>query len=338
MSAPRPRIDLQSMFRLTELADYIVPFTLRVISNLKLADQLREGPRPVEHLAAAVGAHAPSLYRALRALTGKGIFAETEPGVFGLTPLAELLRTDHPLSLADAFPLLPGEVQAWARFEHSVRTGEPAFAHVHGQTLWEYLASHPDQNERFDRSQEAMTRLELRAALRAYDWSALHRIVDVGGGNGAFLSGVLAHHKAMRGVLLDLPHVVARAGEVFERAGVADRCEIVAGSFLDEIPPAADAYVIKRVLWGCADEQALRLLRNIRGAMNVDSRLLILEPAIQAGGGMEVGSLLDLRLLALGGGHARTDEQVEALLRVAGLNLFCRLSLQLTSLVDARLA
>ena len=81
--------------------------------------------------------------------------------------------------------------------------GESAFEHVHGQGFWDYLATHPEESRIFDRSQQAMTRLELLWVLRAYDWAGIGTIVDVGGGNGAFLPGLLQHHAAMRGVLFD---------------------------------------------------------------------------------------------------------------------------------------
>src|SRR5712691_8815979 len=130
MSSERPRIDIQSIFRLTELADYVIPFAIRVVCSLRVADLLIEGPRSVEELAEQTGTHGPSLQRVLRALACKGIFTEVSPGHFGLTPLAQPLRSDHPLSLREAYPLLPADIQAWAHFDYSVRSGEPAFNYV----------------------------------------------------------------------------------------------------------------------------------------------------------------------------------------------------------------
>lgn len=317
----RPRIDIESVFRLTELADYIVPFTIRVICDLRVADQLVDGPRPVEELAAATGAHAPTLLRAMRALACKGIFTETSPGVFALTPLAEPMRSDHPVSLRDAYPLLAPDIEAWARFDHSIRTGEAAFDVAHDQGYWEYMGEHPDDSARFDASQQAATRLELRTALPVYDWGQFGTIVDVGGGNGAFLAGILARFKSLRGIVFDLPHVVAGVAAVAADRGVADRCEAVGGSFFETVPAGADAYLLKRILYGWDDDRAAELLRTVRAGMRADSRLLILEPVVRPGDQFDVGKLYDLLLLAMVGGGARSQERLEELFAKADLRL-----------------
>src|ERR1039458_555333 len=260
----RTRIDLESIFRLTELADYIIPFTIRAVCDLGVADHLAGNPRSIEELAEATGTHAPSLYRALRALACKGIFTEVEPGRFALTPMAEFLRADHPLSLKDAYPLIPADVEAWAKLDYSVRTGKAAFDYVHGRGYWEYMNEHVEDADRFDRAQQAQTRLELPVLLRAYDWSIFGTLVDVGGGNGAFLGGVLARHVRLRGILFDQPQVIARAEKVIHGLGVSERCQIIGGNFFEQVPLEADAYLLKRILYGCHDGEAVQLLRTIR--------------------------------------------------------------------------
>jgi hypothetical protein len=317
----RTRIDIQAVLRLTELADYIVPFTLRVICDLNVADQLIDGPRPIDELAAATGTHPPSLLRAMRALACKGIFSEVSEEVFGLTPLAEPLRTDHPVSLRDAYPLLTPDIDAWARFDHSIRTGEASFDQAHGQGYWEYMAANPIDSARFDASQQAATQLELRTALPAYEWGSLSTICDVGGGNGAFLTGILARFATVRGTVFDLPHVVAGATGIIAERGVGERCTTIGGSFFDEIPPGYDAYLLKRILYGWDDGHAAALLRAVRTAMRPDSRLLILEPVARPGDEFNVGKLYDLLLLAMVGGGARSLPRIEQLLAKADLAL-----------------
>jgi O-methyltransferase domain len=324
MAPTRPRVDIQSVVRLSELADYIVPFTLRVICDLRVADHLTDGPRSVDELAEATGTHAPSLLRMLRALACRGIFTEVAPHQFGLTPLAEPLRTDHPLSLATAYPLLACDVEGWAHFDHSVRTGEAAFDVAHGRGYWEHMADNPDDSARFDASQQAATRLELRSVLPAYPWSTLSTVVDVGGGNGAFLAGILARFRGLRGTVYDLPHVVAHADKVFADAGVAERAQAQGGSFLESVPAGASGYLLKRVLYHWDDAKALTLLRNVRAAMAPQSRLLILEPLVDPvapGEGYATGLLYDLLLLAMAGGGARELVAIEDLLGQAGLRL-----------------
>jgi SAM-dependent methyltransferase len=288
---------------------------------LGVADHLTEGPRSVEELAEATGTHAPSLYRALRALACKEIFTEVEPGKFALTPMAEFLRADHPLSLKDAYPLIPADVEAWAHLDYSVRTGMPAFDYAHSKDYWDYMKEHPEEAARFDRAQQAQTRLELRVFLRAYDWNIFRTLVDVGGGNGAFLGGLLARHPALQGILVDQPQVVARAPEVLASLGVQDRCQVIAGDFFRELPPNADAYILKRILYGWHNEDAVKLLRAIRSVMRADSRLLIIEPVDEPGGTTDIASRYDLAMLVMKGSGARPPEHISALFGEARLRL-----------------
>jgi len=336
MIAPPQRPDTQSVARLTEMADYVVPFALRAVCDLRIADHLAAGPMPIGELAELSGTHAPTLERTLRALACKGVFTEVCPGVFGLTALAEPLRSDHPLSLRSAYPLLAAEISAWGRLDHTLRTGKAAFDEAHGTSFWRYLEEHPAESRRFDASQQAVTRRELRAVLSCYDWSSLGTIVDVGGGNGAFLAGILAAHPAARGILLDQPHVVAAAPDVLAEAGVGDRCRVSPGSFFDSVPGGGDAYLLKRILYGWDDQRALELLRVVRRAMPVGSRLLLLEPIAESGDDFSWGKLYDLLLVAMGGGGARTRVELEKLFAGAGLELTRVVQTRMLPVIEAR--
>lgn len=337
--AGRPRIDIAAILRLTELADCVIPFAIRAVCELRIADHLAAGALPVAELAARSGSDPAALERTLRALAGKGVFTETGPGAFALTPLAQPLRSDHPVSLRQAYPLLVGDTHAWARFDHSLRTGDSAFEHVHGMDYWTYLGRHPEDSARFDGSQAAATRLELRTMLPAYDaWSGLRTVVDVGGGNGAFLAGLLARFPAMRGTVLDLPHVVANAPESLREAGVAERATVVGGSFFDDVPAGADAYLLKRVLYHWTDDRAGVLLSRVRAAMREDSRLLLLEPVVYPGDSAEIGKIYDLILLTMAGGGARTEEQIDTLLTAAGLRMLRVVPTLMFPIVEAAVA
>ena len=333
-----PRIDIASYVRMTELADYIVPFTIRAVAELGIADLLVDGPRSVEDLAATREVDPSSLHRALRALASKGIFTEEPAGSFALTPLAEPLRSDHPLSLKDAYPLLAADIDAWARFDHCVRTGESAFDFVHGTDYWTWMADNPHDNLRFNRSQQAATRIELRTVLPVYPWGELSTLVDVGGGNGAFLAGILSRFRSLKGTVVDLPHVVEGAPEVAESLGVTERLDTWPGSFFETVKPGADAYLLKRVLYHWGDEEALTLLKVIRAGMRDDSRLIILEPVVLPGNDENPGKLYDLLLLTMAGGGARTLDQIEVLLEQAGLQLAQTYPTMMLPIVEARVA
>ena len=318
--AVRPRIDIQAVTELTELADYIVPFAIRVACDLGLADHLTEGPRPVEELAAATGTHAPTLHRMMRALATREIFTEVADGVFALTPLAEPLRADHPFSVQACFPLMPPDIHSWARMTGSIRTGRTAFDELHGMGYYEWFADKPDDCVRFERSAESVNPLVLRTVVPAVDWSGIGTLVDVGGGHGTFLAGILRRNPGMRAILFDLPHVAAEAPAALAEAGVADRCEVASGSFFDEgaVPTGGDAYLMKTILHDWDDERAATVLRHVRAAMPAGARLIVVESVRLPGDGWDVGKVMDVKALVLFGGHTRTEDEFKTLFADAG--------------------
>lgn len=311
--------------RFTELADYIIPFTIRAVSELKVADVLQAGPRHVSEIAREVGANELALYRAMLALASKGIFAEREAGVFEQTELSVLLATDDPMSLRDGYRLLHADIKAWSRFDYSLRTGRASFDIVHDQGYWDYCSTHLDYSRMFDNAMAAFTKLEYRAILAAYDMSRCRTIVDIGGGNGKLLSLLLRSLPNARGILFDQPHVVDKAGPVFEAQGVADRCEIVGGSFFDKVPAGGDLYIIKRIIYDWDDAQAAQILGNVASVMAEDGRVAVVDPVLTAGNASDPGTtysrIYDLLMLAMVSGHARSEEESRALFARAGLRL-----------------
>jgi len=323
---------------LPELADYIVPFTLRAVCDLRIADHLAAGPMTIDELARVSGSHERSLYRAMRVLASKGVFTEVEPRIFAMTELAEPLRSDHPRSIREAYPLLPADVHAWAMLGHTLRTGEPAFDVAHGKGAWEWFAEHPEESARFDASQQAVTRREVPNLIPAYDWAAFDTVADIGGGNGAFVCAILAANPQLRGFVLDQPHVVARADEIMAAQGVTDRCTAVGGSYLDEIPAGAQVYTFKRVLYSLPDDAAIQVLRNVRSVLPEGGRVLIIEPVVRPGNEFDWGKLYDLLLLTMSGGGGRTEEELTELLAKADLELIKIIPTRSLPIVEARAA
>ena len=132
---------------------------IHVAASMGIADLLSDGPRTSDALAAEADAHAESLYRLRRALASVGVLREDERRRFALTPVGELLRSDVPGSLHGwaAFIGRPYIRAAWSELEHSIRTGDTAFRHVHGTDVWSYRAEHSEESEIFDRAMESLT-------------------------------------------------------------------------------------------------------------------------------------------------------------------------------------
>lgn len=292
-----------------------------VAAELGVADLLRDGPRDVADLAAATSTDPTALYRLLRALAAIGVFTELADRRFALSPMAEFLRRDHPLSMDPAARMFGANYQwqAWSALGHSVETGENAAVHALGVDVWEYRRRHPEHSELFDATMRTMSAGDNPGVLAAHDFGRYAVVADIGGGTGAVLAAVLAAHPAARGILFDQAHVVANAEGVL--GAVTERVTVVAGDFFDGVPTGADAYLLVRILHDWEDEEALRILRNVRAAMTPEARLVVVESVLGPPNEDPLAKFLDLMMLVSAGGRERTEEEWRALLADAGLEL-----------------
>jgi O-methyltransferase domain/Dimerisation domain len=294
-----------------------------VAATLGIADLLEDGPKSVDELAQATGTHAPTLHRLLRALASVGVFTEQPNGQFGSTPMAEYLRTNGPRSLR-AWAMQIGQEygwRSWGHLLHSVRTGEPAFPELYGTTAWEYRAAHPAEEAVFNAAMTALSSGVVEAIVQSYDFSGIDVLMDVGGGEGVLLAAILAANPALRGILFDQPQVLTGAHDLLERAGVADRCEVVSGSFFESVPRGADAHLLKSVVHDWHDVTTVKILRACRAAISDTGKLLVVEPIIQAGNEPDPAKFSDLNMLVMLGGQERTADDFERLYAEAGFRV-----------------
>jgi O-methyltransferase/methyltransferase family protein len=315
--------DPQNALALFRMANgYVAAQALYVASDLGVADYLTQGALTAQELASKTGSHPDALARLLRALVAFGILNSADDERFTLTPLGEFLRSDVPGSMRSAvrFVAGPSTWRAWENLPHSIRTAEPAFDHAWGMPIFEYSKRHPEASKILDEAMEGLSTQGSAAILAAYDFSQFRTLVDVGGGNGALLATVLRQHAALRGRLADLPHVVSRAAEVLNRAGVADRCEIIGCDFFETVPAGGDGYVLKSIIHDWDNTHALKILRNCHRAMKPSATLLLLErvlpeqPAVEAA----LRYLMDLAMLVMTpGGRERTPAEFHKLLEAA---------------------
>lgn len=301
---------------------YQVSQAIHVAASLGIADHLKDGSRSVDELAAATGSHAPSLYRLLRALASVGIFAEAE-GRFDLTPLAEYLRSDVPGSVRPWAAMIgqPYAWSTWSSLRDSIATGEPAFPALYGMSVWEYRSAHPEEGAIFDAAMNSLATTAAGAVVGGYDFAGIGVLADVGGGQGELLAGILAANPNMRGILFDQPHVVAGAAPVLERAGVADRCDVIGGSFFETVPRGADAYLLKSVIHDWDDPPAIEILRQCRAAIADTGKLLLVEYLVRPGNEPDPLKFRDLMMLVMVGGRERTAEDFQRLYAEAGFRL-----------------
>ncbi|RSN62429.1 MULTISPECIES: methyltransferase [Actinomadura] len=294
-----------------------------VAARLGVADALARGPRTAADAAASLDADPPALHRLLRALADVGLLKDDGDGRFALTPLGDLLRTEAPGSLRGWAEMLGSAFHrsAWSALETSVRTGEPAFPRAHGRGLYDHLRDRPSDRAVFGAAMVSVTGRFLAPAVAACDFAPASTVVDVGGGRGAVVAAVLDAHPGVRGVLFDMPQVIAAAP-----AGLAGRCRLVSGDFFRSVPEGGDTYLLCNVLLDWDDDRAARVLGNCRRAMNPGGRVLIGE-AVPVGEADRSdrptpAPWIDLEMLVMtDGGRQRTRPEYERLLDRAGLRL-----------------
>jgi hypothetical protein len=293
---------------------------VHVAAKLGIADFLTRGPKTVGELAEATHTHSPFLGRFLRALTSIGIFSEDASGRFCQTPLSDVLRTDHPESVRP-WAMMLGAAFVWrptGELASAVASGQPAFEHVYGAQFFRYLAQNRDEAAIFNAAMSSAPAW-IDAVVNAYDFSQFEQIVDVGGGRGALLVGILSANPRLRGVLYDLPGVADNV-ETPARESVADRLEVMTGDFFDSVPAGADAYLLSGVIHDWPDEPAARILKNVRRAIRPQGRLLVLD-AVLTRSNDPAQAMMDLAMMVLTGGQERSESQFRSLLNDAGFSL-----------------
>jgi hypothetical protein len=302
---------------------YIFSACLWVVNELKIADALSGGAKSSVELAEGAGVKPDALPRVLRPLAMMGIFTETAPGTFALTPAAELLRTGVPQSQQDSIRWIcdPFHFQVNAELLHAVRTGQPAVEKLTGKSAFDFFAEDAIENERFNAAMTNMSKGQVAAILESYDFSEFHTIVDVAGGHGYLLCEILQKYPQAQGILFDLDRVLHGAQD--RLAPLKSRCRVLAGDFFKGVPEDGDLYLMKMIIHDWNDEKAGIILSNCRKALGdrANGKLLLFEMVLPPGDEPHAAKLLDVEMLVFPGGHECTPEQFRELFAKSGMQL-----------------
>lgn len=296
---------------------------IRVCAEMQISDAVADGPSTTAQLAAATGSHEATLRRLLRAAAALGLYREDPSDTFANTDLGEALRSDHPAKVCDIAKNVgrPYFWDTWSHLLETVQTGDNTFQRLHGMSVWGHRAVHPDDGAAFDRAMTAMSLGVIDAISGAFDPADARSVVDVGGGQGALLAAILTRNPGLRGALFDQPPVVAAAPELLRSAGVDDRCDVLAGSFLESVPGGFDVYLLKSVLHDWDDDAAVEILRVCRDAVEPGTRVVVVERVLPGPNEGLDAKISDVNMLVMPGGRERTADEYGALLARAGLRL-----------------
>jgi hypothetical protein len=323
MSAPIAALATPlALLRMTD--GLVLHQALCAAATLGIADLLNAGQRSAAELASILQINEDALYRALRFLSGQGVFRECGRRVFVNTPLSEYLRSDVPGSIrpvlifrGSGYYFLP-----FTEFLYSLQTGVPAREKVLGKGAFEYLRASPQEERVFDEAMTAISGLWAPAIAEVYDFGYWGTVTDVGGGHGVLLAAILHRYPALRGVLADAPSVVERARRREWLSGpLAARTRFEPCDFFQAIPSGSRAYVMKNIIHDWNDGQARKILRNCRRAVPDDGVLVLIEYRLGDDNTPSLGKMVDLVMLTVTGGKERTVAEHRALLASAGFRL-----------------
>jgi hypothetical protein len=319
------------------LYGFEVSQALFVVAELGVATVLLDGPRRLDELATAVGADADALGRLIRFLAAFGVF-DTEGGTVTITDLGRTLADGPADSVRNvARYLMTTHYAPFSGLLHTARTGEVGATKFLGRPFFEWINASPDLAQLQNEAMAEFTPTRRAELLDVFEFPEGRIVADIGGADGTFLAEILARAPDRRGIVFDLPNVVAAAEKTLAAAGLSDRATVVAGDFFDHVPEA-DIYVMSAILHDWSDADAVRILRTIARAATEGARLLLVEMVLPEANVPQIAHFVDLTMLVMVGGRERTEPEWRRLLAEGGFVLDRVLKAQgLYSVLDARL-
>jgi demethylspheroidene O-methyltransferase len=288
--------------------------------RLDLFALLAGGPLPLAVVAARCGLAEDAARALVDAAAALGLLRHLPDGTVGLDELGAVAASDAGIGamvahhahlyadLADPLSLLRGNrgETALSRYWAYARSAKPGALEAGAVADYSALMA----------ASQAMIASEV---LDAIDLAGTGTLLDIAGGEGAFLAAAAVRHPALRVHLFDLPAVAARAAARFAEAGLAARATATGGDlFNDALPQGADAASLVRVLHDHDDSAALAILRAARAALAPGKRLIIAEPMAGTRGAQSVGAYFAIYLWAMGQGRPRTAREITEMLALAG--------------------
>lgn len=301
------------------VAGFVNSQTLMAIVELRILHLLHDGPLPSQKLATQCAVPEMRMQVLLQAGAALGLLKRFRNGSYGLSirgasvlgvPGLEAMISHHRalyMDLADPVAFLRGGNQTeLARF-------------------WPYVfgaagAVDPLVTATYSGLMAESQVLVAEDTLRMVNLSGVQRLLDVGGGTGAFLAAVGGAYPDIALELLDLPVVLQGAQTLLTAAGLGPRVKLHPGSFRDDpLPIGSDVISLVRVLYDHSDSTVIRLLESVYAALPAGGRIVISEPM---SGGAKPDRSTDVYFaiytMAMRTGRTRSAAEISALLAAAG--------------------
>jgi hypothetical protein len=290
---------------------------IHVAAEFGIADALGDEPQTAAALASKTGTNAGALHRILRCLATHGVFV-LKDGKFSHNEASRLLRSDNPRSMRSLSRMMGLDFHwdTYRELTHSLKTGKPAIGNVIQGGLFDFMRDKPEESRIFNEAMVGKSFGQIGPVLTAYDFKGFKTIGDIGGGMGHLLGAILDATPDAKGILFDLPEVIAQA-----EGSPHPRMSYVGGDFFKSAIPACDAYIMMMVLHDWSDEESIAILKNIKAGAPAGARLILVEAIIdeEAIGNLAIN--IDIEMLAMTTGKERTKAEWEKVLSAAGYKL-----------------
>jgi hypothetical protein len=294
---------------------------IRALSIYSVAEHLSDGPLSAHEIAEREFLDPEATFRMLRAAASIGFTEyDSDEQVVSAGELLEVLRRRSPISLkyyAES-TLGPAFWLPAMRLPEAVKTGDHQTIEAYGLAAFDYLTAHPEYARTFSSSMTELSGPVIHEAVSVMNTGSAPHVIDVGGADGAFVIEMAARNPQITGEVVDLAHVIVGVADEANKRGVADRVRGVSGDFFGDLP-AGDVYLLKFIMHDWDDESCIRILRNIRQAMNPGARVFIVEMVMDDDSLDPGATLMDMAMLTGFTGQERSLAQYEGLLRAADL-------------------
>ena len=304
------------------VAGFVYTQVLAACVRLDLFEHLsRSGPQTVEELARRGALSVRAMQRLLDAAVSIRLLERRSAGRYGLGPLgAPMVGNDGLKAMIEHHAALYADLRDPVALLRDEGAGSAMSAY------WPYAAyptsdALPEQRvAEYSALMTASQPMVIDEVLDAWGFHRHRRMLDVGGGEGRFVSAVAQRAPGLELMLFDLPPVAALARQRLAGLGLADRVQTFGGSFFDDpLPQGADLVTLVRVLFDHDDEHALAILKAARAALPSGGTVLVAEPMAQTPGAHAMGdAYFGFYLLAMGRGEARSVDDMRRLLSQAG--------------------
>jgi len=211
----------------------------------------------------------------------------------------------------------------YGSFTDSLQRGKTPFEDVFGEPVfkWFFRPENREEAEIFHKGMVSFSSTCAPAFLQSYDFTQFQHIIDLGGGLGGIVRAILKACPKLKGTVADLPEVVEQTNQTIAAEGLSSRCATVACDFFKAVPSGADAYFMKHILHDWNDQDATRILKNVRSVIPSHGKLILGEAVVPKDGTPHPAKLIDIEMMAFLQGKERTEPEWRALLNGAGFKL-----------------